>query len=62
MTEAFEIAQNIVGRAGATPQLRSMDEARNWVMTHWPDWADWIGHQMLDNISEAVLAASEKGA
>ena len=60
MSEASETAINMIRRAGTTPAVKTMDEARAWVKAHWPDWADWIGFVMLDNIAEAVLREAKR--
>jgi hypothetical protein len=54
ITEAEEIAIAMLGRAGSTLTLASMDEARTWVKLHWPEWKEFVGEQMLDNVAEAV--------
>lgn len=57
MSEAQEIATNMLRRAGDKPTLGSIDQARDWVKAQWPDWSDWIGNVMLDNIAEAIFHA-----
>lgn len=57
MSEAADTAWNLIRRNGdVTPDVKTMDQARAWVILQWPDWEEWIGHQMLDNIAEIVLS------
>jgi len=59
MSEASEIAANMINRAGAAPELASHDEARKWIVDQWADWREWISGQMLDNIADSVLTQSK---
>ena len=58
MNEADEIAESMLRRVGNSPKLASMDESRDWVKAQWPDWAEWVGYTMLDNIAESVWRLS----
>ncbi|WP_029041475.1 hypothetical protein [Cucumibacter marinus] len=62
MTEADEIARALI--AGGTelgaeaPSFDSIEAARAWITERSPDWRDWVGHQMLDNIAESLALRS----
>lgn len=59
MSEAAELAAGL-SRLHNPPTFPDFSAARAWVVSVWPDWREWVGEQMLDNVAEAILAAPRR--
>lgn len=59
MSEAAELAAGL-SRLHNPPAFADFTAARTWVVSVWPDWREWVGEQMLDNVAEAILAAPRR--